>query len=294
MTAPAPLASWSTLLGDYPNTHALRSGAVRSSAVSLAFANVAVPNRAFKRVVRELDFDVAELALMTFLMARSRGVPLALLPVVLFARNPLARVVCRAGTNQIGPGDLEGRRVGVRSYTTTTAVWARALLAEECGVDARRMRWLTCEDAHVPGVVDPAHAQRSSGAPDLLDLLRTGAIDAAIVEPVPTSPDVAPVMADAEAVWQRWRARTGALTANHVVVVRESIAADADAMRELVRLFRESRDDAGALVDHGSCPIGFEAMRRTLEVAIEVTAAEGLLARPLSLDELTTDFLRTL
>ena len=49
----------------------------------LAFADVAVPNKAFKRVVRDLEFDVAELALMTFLMARSRGIPLRLQPAVL-------------------------------------------------------------------------------------------------------------------------------------------------------------------------------------------------------------------
>lgn len=294
MTAVTTRGPWSTLLGDYPNTHALKTGAVRSPALSLTFADVAVPNRAFKRVVRELHFDVAELALMTVLMARSRGVPLVLLPVVLFTRNPLSRMVCRAGASQIGPRDLEGRRVGVRSYTTTTAVWARVLLAEEFGVDARRMTWLTCEDAHVPGVEDPSHAQRASGSADLLELLRAGEIDAAVVEPVPTSPDVAPVVADADAVWDRWRARTGAATANHVVVVRESIAADAEGMRELVRLFRESREQAGPGVDRGNCPIGFQAIRRTLEKAIAVAEAEGLLARPLTPDELTTDVLRTL
>ena len=65
-----------TLLGDYPATRALRQGALTSSLAPLDFADVAVPNKAFKRVVRDLEFDVAELALMTFLMARSRDVPL--------------------------------------------------------------------------------------------------------------------------------------------------------------------------------------------------------------------------
>ena len=73
---------WRTLLGDYPTTHALRQGTLASPVVALDFADVGVPNKAFKRVVRDLEFDVAELALMTFLMARSRGVPLRLLPVV--------------------------------------------------------------------------------------------------------------------------------------------------------------------------------------------------------------------
>ena len=39
-----------TLLGDYPSTHALKAGAVRSPRLALAFANVNVPNTAFKDV----------------------------------------------------------------------------------------------------------------------------------------------------------------------------------------------------------------------------------------------------
>jgi 4,5-dihydroxyphthalate decarboxylase len=285
---------WSALLGDYPSTHALRTGAVQSPAITLDFADVAVPNRAFKRVVRDVDFDVAELALMTYLMARSRGVPLVLLPVALFSRNPLARIVCRGGAHRIGPRDLEGRRVGVRAYTTTTALWARALLADEFGVRSRRIQWYTCEDGHVAGVFDPAHVQRTSGPTDLIQRLRTGALDAAIVEPVPTSPDVAPVVADAGGVWRRWRAHTGAQTINHVVVVRESIAADTAAMRELLGLFRASRDRADSRADRDAGSIGFDVMRRTLDVAIAVATAEGLLARPLTPDDLTTVFLRSL
>jgi 4,5-dihydroxyphthalate decarboxylase len=111
MTVCAPLR---TLLGDYPTTHALRQGTLTSSTVPLVFADVAVPNRAFKRVVRDLEFDVAELALMTFLMARSRGVPLRLLPVVVFSRNPLPHLVCNRDRS-LEARDLPGLRVGVRS-----------------------------------------------------------------------------------------------------------------------------------------------------------------------------------
>src|SRR5262249_11004651 len=135
-----------TLLGDYPATHALRHGLVSSPIVSLAFADVAVPNKAFKRVVRDLEFDVAELALMTFLMARSREVPLRLLPVVVFSRNPLRYLVCDRERGRLAPKDLIGRRIGVRSYTTTTAVWTRALLADQFGVALDEAEWITLEE----------------------------------------------------------------------------------------------------------------------------------------------------
>jgi len=112
-----------TLLGDYPNTHAVRHGTVTSPRVPLAFADVPVPHKAFKRVVRDLEFDVAEIALMTFLMARSRGAALKLLPVVVFSRNPLPHLVCDRERGRLTPGGLPECRIAVRSYTTTTAVW---------------------------------------------------------------------------------------------------------------------------------------------------------------------------
>ena len=61
------------LLGDYPVTAALKSGAVSSPQVTFDFADVKVPNTAFKRVVRTMEFDVAELAIVTFLMAKARA-----------------------------------------------------------------------------------------------------------------------------------------------------------------------------------------------------------------------------
>jgi len=75
-----------TLLGDYPVTLALKKGEVKSSSVSLEFADVKTPSTAFKRVVRSLEFDCAELAIVTFLMAKAHGKPLVLLPAVVLAR----------------------------------------------------------------------------------------------------------------------------------------------------------------------------------------------------------------
>ena len=106
-----------TLLGDYPATHALRHGRLTSRLVPLAFADVTVPNKAFKRVVRDLEFDVAEFALMTFLMARSRGVPLRLLPVVVFSRNPLPHLVCDRDRRRLAPARSRAAAASVFALT---------------------------------------------------------------------------------------------------------------------------------------------------------------------------------
>lgn len=290
MTVCAPLR---TLLGDYPTTHALRQGTLRSPAVPLAFADVAVPNRAFKRVVRDLEFDVAELALMTFLMARSRGVPLRLLPVVVFSRNPLPYLVCDRARS-IGPRDLPDLRIGVRAYTTTTAVWIRALVSDRFGVDFDRVRWVTLEEGHVAGVPDPPTVRRDKSTVDLPAMLRDGAVDAAIVDPVPGDSGIVAVVPDPEAAFLEWQREHGARPLNHVVAVRDSIAGDEHLMRELFGLFRASRDLAGAAGDPLSTPLGLEANRRNLEVAIAVAEAQHLLARPLTVDDLVTDALASL
>jgi 4,5-dihydroxyphthalate decarboxylase len=284
-------ADWQALLGDYPVTRALRQGQVHSPAVQLSFADVAIPNKAFKRVVRDLEFDVAELALMTFLMARSRGVPLRLLPIVLFSRNPLRYLVCRADRGRLHPRGLAGRRIGVRAYTTTTAVWARALLADQFCVTLDALQWLTAEEAHVAGAVDPPNVRRAAAHADLSAMLLDGRIDAAIVDPVPDDRRIATVVPQPDLAWHAWQQKTGAQTINHVVVVRESLARDAARMRDLFHLFEESRAIAGMPV---GTLAGFDALVPSLEAAMAAAAAQHLLARPLTLDDLVTGTLASL
>jgi 4,5-dihydroxyphthalate decarboxylase len=276
---------WRTLLGHYPATQALRVGRVSAPEFSLDFADVPVPHKAFKRVVRDLEFDVAELALMTFLMARSRGVPLRLLPVALFTRNPLNLLVYRTNLGRLAPRDLEGRRVGVRAYTTTTAVWARALLADCFAVDLERLQWCSYEEGHVAGVTEPSNVHRDAGHADLGALLTSGEIEAAIVDPVPADPGVARLVADADDVWCGWQRSTGARTVNHVVVVRESLADDALRMSALLGLFRQSHD----LMDPaagGTFSVGLEALAPSLQAAIDAADRQHLLAGPLAVQDL--------
>jgi 4,5-dihydroxyphthalate decarboxylase len=277
------------LLGDYATTHAVRRGTLTSPGLPMTFADVAVPNTAFKRAVRDVEFDVAELALMTFLMARSRGVPLRLLPVVVFSRNPLPHLIGDLIRGRLSPYDLAGRRIGVRSFTTTTAVWVRTLLADLFGVDLSRIEWITLEEGHVAGVADPPNVHRDTSGSDVMGLLRRGVVDAVIADRVPADESFAPIVFEADAAFQSWRDRTGAFTLNHVVTVRESLAHDAGVMRELMKLFRDSRDAAGPAIDPATVPFGLEANRRSLEVAIAAANRDRLLARPLSVSDLITD-----
>ena len=103
-----------TLLGEYPNTAPLLKGEIRSPHLDFNFANVKTPSSAFKQVVRDLKFDVAELAIVTYLTAKAHNKPLTLLPVVLWGKFQHESLVCRAA-EPLTPQDLVGRRIGIRS-----------------------------------------------------------------------------------------------------------------------------------------------------------------------------------
>src|SRR4051794_34293642 len=129
-----------TLLGDYPVTKHFKA-----SAKGFDFATgFTLPQQAFKRVVRDLEFDFAELALVTYLLARAHGKPYRLLPAVLTARFQHPYLV-RLSKNPLQPKDLNGKRIGQRSYSVTTAAWIRGMLMEE-GVDLGSVRWVTFEE----------------------------------------------------------------------------------------------------------------------------------------------------
>src|SRR5262245_39475678 len=69
-----------TLLGNYPNVIALKDGRIGSDLVEFDFPDYPIPNRGFKPLVREHKFDLGELAIVTFLQAKSFGAPYVLLP----------------------------------------------------------------------------------------------------------------------------------------------------------------------------------------------------------------------
>jgi len=129
----------------------------------LDFADVPSAAAGFKRAVRGLEFDVAELAIVTFLLAKAHGKPFVLLPAVVLGRFQHPYLVGHRD-RLVAPGDLAGRRVGIRSYSVTTVTWLRGILADDYGVDLDRVTWITFEEPHNRGVPRPARrAARGRG-----------------------------------------------------------------------------------------------------------------------------------
>jgi 4,5-dihydroxyphthalate decarboxylase len=285
------------LLGDYPLTQALKKGEVKSSTVNLDFADVKTVSTAFKRVVRNLEFDCSELAIVTFLMAKAYGKPLVLLPAVVMARFQHPHIVYNMERGPLTPADLAGRRVGTRSYTVTTSTWLRGILADEYGVDLARVKWVTFEDAHVAEFRDPPSVERAPEGKELTAMLLAGEIDAAILPSVPSDPRLKPLIPDPAAAAEAWRKKYNAIQVNHMVVVKESLSkSDPGAVREIYRLLAESKK-AAKLPKAGELdvnPFGVEANRRNLEIVIDTVYRQRMIPKRFSVDELYDDVTRKL
>jgi 4,5-dihydroxyphthalate decarboxylase len=280
------------MIGDYPITAALKRGNVTSAQVGFDFADVKVPNTAFKRVVRDLEFDVAELAIVTFLMAKAHGKPLALLPAVLVGRFQHPFIVYNAARGVLGPRDLNGKRVGIRSYSVTTVTWIRGILANDYGVNLDSIKWVTLEDAHVAEFRDPPGVERAAEGKDLLAMLRAGEIDAAVLGAPADDPQIRTLFPDPAAAARMWQTKNQATQINHMVVVKDSLVkSNPVAVREIYRLLTESKRLAGLpkLGELDPQPFGWEANRRNLEVAIRYVHQQGLIPRRFAVDELFGD-----
>jgi len=287
-----------TLIGDYPVTAALKSGQVRSQHVRLDFADIKPVSSGFKRTVRDLEFDVSELAIVTYLMAKAHGKPLTLLPAVLVARFQHPLLLYNAERGPLAPGDLAGRRVGVRSYSVTTGAWIRGILADDYGIQPEQVKWVTFEEAHVAEFRDPPNVERAPAGAKVVDMLLAGEIDAAIVgDGPPADPRLKTLLPDPAAAARAWHAKHGAIQVNHLVVVKNSLSkSNPQAVREIYRLLVESKQAAG-LPQPGALdlnPFGVEANRRNLEVAVDCCYRQGLIPRRYAVDELFDDTTRTL
>ncbi len=286
-----------TLLGDYPNTKALKNGETRSANVAFDFADVKVPNTAFKDVVRHLKYDVAELAIVTYLQAKAHNIPLTLLPAVIVGAMPHPFLVYNAERGRISPAELNGKRVGIRAYSVTTAAWVRGVLQNDYGVALDTIKWVTFEDPHVAQYSDPPIAVRAPAGKSMVHMLINGEIDAGVVG----GPDLAdsrlkPVIANPYDAAQAWCKRNGALPINHMLVVTESLAKEhPNAVAEVFRLVRESKramGSTGAMLD--PLQFGLANIRRSLELIVSYATQQRLIPSQIPVDALFNDVTRGL
>jgi 4,5-dihydroxyphthalate decarboxylase len=286
-----------TMLGNYPNTKALKSGAVRSDLVDFDFVDVKVANNLFKQVVRDAKYDVAELAIVTYLQAKAYAKPYVLIPAVVVSRGQHHTIACNPDRGPLKPSDLNGKRVGVRAYTVTTGTWVRGILASDYGVDINKVEWITFEDPHVAEYRDPTIVKRAPAGKELTQMLLDGEVAAGIVGDKLPDPKLKHLIPDAEAAAQKWAERHHGVPINHMLVVREELARSRpDVVKDIFRQLHESKRAAGLPDGDALDPyrFGVETCRPILEIIIDFCHQQKLIPHRISVDELFDDTTRAL
>jgi 4,5-dihydroxyphthalate decarboxylase len=289
-------------------TKSLKDGTAPCGHLTLNFISVDPIIAAMRRMVRDLEFDICEMALSTYLCAREHGKNFTAIPVFP-ARNFHHRAVffnIHSGIN--GPKDLEGRTVGVhRGYTVTTGLWARGILQADYGVDLQRITWAATGDEHVAEYQAPPNVTYSYKGKAIADLLVSGEIGAAVGDIRVASPDVQSLIPDARNAGIAYFQKTGIYPVNHCLVIKNEILdAEPWVAEETFNAFRAAKNNYLARLDQGldlspadeaaiglrravggdPFPFGVNANRKALEAIVQFAFDQQVITKKPSLEEL--------
>jgi 4,5-dihydroxyphthalate decarboxylase len=285
-------------LGDYPHTMPLKNKQIASQSVAFDFSEVKPVYKVFGIMLRERAFDVSEMAIVSYLQAKSHGKPVVLLPAVMLGRFQHHCMLYDSERGRITPPDLEGRRVGVRSFAQTTGVWLRGHLQNDYGVDTSRVQWVTFEDAHVSEFRDPPGVERAGPDKDISKMVLEGELAAGIYgQALPQDKRFQSVIPEPEAAARQWHAKHGVVPINHMVVVTQDLArTQPETVAEVYRMLLAGKRAAGLPKPGGFDlqPFGFAACRPALRMIIDYCVQQQLIPRRFEVEELFDDTTRAL
>ena len=302
------MPSYKTALVTYPHTQPLKDGTVVPRTFAFDFEEVAPIIKAFRRMVRGLEFDISEMAITTYLTAKAHGKRFTAIPVFPMRAFHHGAILYNANSDIRSPKDLEGRKVGVnRGYTVTTGLWARAILQHEYGVDLRKVTWVLSGDEHVAEYRPPANVVPAPEGRTLEEMLLAGELAAA--NGVQTdSPEIKPLLPNAAEAGLTGLRAGGLYPINHTVVVKDDVlAAHPDLGADLFDAFVRAKEIYVNRLKNGAVaqptaadktfasvmaitgdplPYGVAPNRREIEAVIQYSVEQGILPRPFSLDEI--------
>lgn len=280
-----------TNLADSPVSLGMKDGRATSELVRFDFCGPKTAHDGFKAMLRENAFDAGELAIVTYLQARSYGKPFVMLPAPMSGRFQHHCIGFNIEHGALQPKDIEGRIVGVRTYAQTTGLWVRGILQHEYGVDLDKVTWLTMDESHLREYQDPPNCRRVAKGKKIDQMMLDGEIAAAILGvDMPKDPGVRTLIPNPSDAAKEWYQHEGVVPINHMFVVHEEISRNRpDVVQEIARLIRESRALAPPAAAAALPPLGLEANRKGLEIAIDWSFEQKIIPRRLKVDELFDD-----
>jgi 4,5-dihydroxyphthalate decarboxylase len=312
------LACW-----DYDRTRALADGRVQPEGIDLNFLPLHV-EETFFRMLRNREFDVAEMSLSSYCVSLMRDDPaFVAIPVFpsRFFRHSCIFISARSGIRE--PKDLIGKRFGVPEYQMTAPVWIRGILADEYGVAPTSVKYFSGgeeepgRDEKLKLNLPPEFSVTPIGpAQTLSQMLADGEIDALHTARTPSTfysrpDDVKRLFPDFVPVEKDYFRRTGIFPIMHVVAIRRSVyEANRWIAQSLFKAFREAQaltydnlavtsamtsmlpwqvaavEEARAELGDDWWPYGFAKNRTVLDTFLRYHHEQGLSSRRLQPEEL--------
>lgn len=314
-------------VADNSHVAAVKSGEIPIEGVDADFVNVTPQIAAFRRMVRDVEFDVCELAPTTYIIARALGAPFVALPVFLMRAFHHGGLLVRPDASIKRPKDLEGKKVGVRAYSVTTGVWTRGILIDEYGLDSSKVTWVVDDEEHVVEMKLPANVVHAPADSSLVEMMSKGDIqagfagnaglgrsgaptsgwDANKITPSENYPDLFPNARELEEAWFR---KTGIYPMHGTLVVKESILREHPwVARALFEAFSQAKEDwlpkmrsgeldsandkkyrgLSKIVGADPLPYGMRENLPTIEALESIAWKQRLIPRRMRLDELFVD-----
>jgi 4,5-dihydroxyphthalate decarboxylase len=234
-----------TVIGPYGYSRQLLREKDLSEKIELEHLNLRPISSAFPKVVApRMEFDVAELALVTYFLAKRAGRRISALPIFLLGGFPFDTIVHSKEAGISSPRDLAGKRVGCGAISQTTGVWLRGILEQEHGLAFDDVTWVVTRKEHLPEFVAQGRIEERYGA-ELKALLAAKEIDAFIgFDTQEESEEARLLFPDHRGEAARFHQKYDYYPINHTIVVRNELLEQHPWLAgELVQMFRRARQN---------------------------------------------------
>lgn len=277
----------SIVLDTYPQTKAIKEGTLSDPGIHLNFTEYKPIRKAFDDMLKDLRFDICEMALVTFLQALDAGKAVKLLPVVMGGEFHHGSLWYNPALGKMTPADLKGKKVGVRSYTQTTGLWVRGVLSEQFGVDSKDITWVTTEAQHLSDYKSPSNVEFVEGT-DLAEMVRSGELAAVIMGTKQGAPQgLERLIPDVDQAISEWFDKHHAVPINHMVVFKAD--ADKEAIHAVYDLLEKGMEQAYPPETRGerfALQCGVKNVWTAVETAVKYSYEQKLISRIFTINEI--------
>src|SRR5262252_3302359 len=214
--------------GPYDRAQALIDGSIKVAGVEL---DITVNDDDVDRQLRSArgEFDVCEFFAGTYIADLPfKKLGFTAIPIYVKRMFRHSYIYTNRKSAVRTPADLNGKRVGLQTWITTAAVWAKGILEDDCGVDLASITWVAWQPVRIPDWKAPDWlklADAPAGCTQF-DLLATGAIDAAITTEIwapDRHPDIDFLFPDYGQQERAYFKRTRCFPIMHTLLIRNSV-----------------------------------------------------------------------